>query len=79
MLSREDILKAGARRLLEENEREREMLLKILGEGSSNGASSGIKQQVRRNIKKLHWTQTPAGRLRMRKAMLKRHAEAENK
>lgn len=51
MLSREDILRVGAKELLKENEKEREMLLKLLGEQPSAVASSGIKKLVRRNIK----------------------------
>ena len=74
-LSMKDVIKVGARKLLLENEREREWLLKILNETPSKKSSSGLRKLVRRNIKKLHWTQTPAGRERMRQAMLKRHKE----
>lgn len=73
MLSREAILKAGARQLLAENEKEREMLLKILNEKPSIASSNSIRKLVQRNIKKLHWTQTAKGRERMRQITLARH------
>jgi hypothetical protein len=73
MISVKDVLKAGARKLLNENEREREFLLKLIGEQSSDETSASIRKIARKNVKKLHWTQTPKGREKMRQFMLARH------
>lgn len=66
MLSREDILRVGARELLKENEREREMLLKVLGEQPSAVVSSGIKKLVRQSIKpkRKGWTKARLAKFR---------------
>ena len=80
---KEKLIKAGALARLSDLDKERNVLLKLLGKESNNGHKAkevlkGIKA-IKVSNKKKHWTQTKYGRRKMHEIMLARHAAKNSK
>jgi len=74
---REELIKLGAVQRLSDLNKEREVLLKLLGQEESREvkAKEIIKHvKSHKKGKKLHWTQTPEGKKKMSQIMLAKYA-----
>lgn len=71
---KENLIKLGAIQRLSELNKERDVLLNFLNRRDDSGKAKEVMQTVKQVSKKKHWTQTTAGRAKMRTFMKKRYA-----
>jgi hypothetical protein len=76
---REELIKLGAVQRLSDLNKEREVLLKLLGQEESREVKAKeiikhVKSRKKYKLKKKHWTQTPEGKKKMSQIMLAKYA-----